>query len=145
MDEQYCQTDDDCAEGFYCEQMLCDGPDDCYSTCTPGIWTFTEPVQCGGNAWEIDEVNNPQRYEECYIDCEDGMDCGSPAWEELCKVRTYFLFRGIVLHDLRDVWQNGDTCAACSCPRGDTIYALVSSYDLDAILAYGFEQYMSDR
>ncbi len=140
-----CQSDDDCQEGSYCDPVPCEMPGDCPpAVCQPGVWTFIEPVQCGGNAWEIDAANNPERYMECYIDCEDGMDCGSSAWEELCRVRIYFLYNGIALHDLRDVWQGGDSCAACDCPRGDVIYALVSTYQLDALLSYGFQEYLQN-
>ena len=142
-DEYECQTDDDCDDGQYCEPLPnvdCWLGEPCPGTCQPGVWTFNEPMQCGGNPWEIDAQQNPSRYAECEVDCTEGTDCGF-AYTEICRVRVFFRHQGIWLHDVRDVHAYDEVCGACACPRGDIIYALVAPYDVERILDYGFELY----
>ncbi len=141
--EYECTQDADCAEGQFCEPLPnvdCAVGEPCPGFCQAGTWVYTEPVQCGGNAWELDAQQNPERYYGCMLDC-GGTDCGGSTYEEICRVRTYFLSQGILLHDIRDVQTQVDTCMACDCPRGDVIYALVADMDLERILMFGFSIY----
>lgn len=136
LSEFDCQVDGDCAEGQFCEpapNVDCWFGEPCPGFCADGVWTFNEPIQCGGNPWELDAQENPDRYYECMLDMG-----ASPTLEEICRVETFFIAQGIWLHDVRDVHTYDEVCASCACPRGDTIYALVAPYDLDRILEFGF-------
>jgi hypothetical protein len=138
LSEFDCQVDADCSEGQFCQPINMDClVGSCPGVCTDGVWVFNEPIQCGGNPWELDAQQNPERYYECMLDCGD-TDCGWPTLEEICRVEVFFLTQGIWLHDVRDVHTYDEVCAACACPRGDTLYALVDPYDLDRIQEFGF-------
>ena len=76
-------------------------------------WVSVEPVQCGGNAWEIDYfINNcEQRY---------------PEEEEEDLIRFYFEKNSVETFDFQKQEKYETVCLACNCPRGDEISLLIS-------------------
>ncbi|VVB98663.1 Uncharacterised protein [uncultured archaeon] len=78
-------------------------------------WFSIEPVQCGSNPWE--------RW------IPEHMSIDGPAMPSEKEIISYWLedeYRIKVL-DYASKKAGGITCAACNCPRGDTIAVLVDS------------------
>ena len=143
----HCDSDDDCAEGFYCERYRCP---DC-SFCEPGTWMSYDPLQCVSTYWEADYDYQPGIYDHCMAYCDDdeqGDDdedddnyCGG-GFVERCMVETFLGHMGVNTHDLRRVVWEEDVCDNCEiCPRGYSIYTLVAPYDVADMQKFGFKTY----
>jgi hypothetical protein len=84
-------------------------------------WVKRDPVQCRGNAWELWE--HAEEYS---------------AEEELLEAY-YLSEHGVEILEVQGVsWGDVPVCLACNCPRGDTLYVLVSREDSVAMLDLGW-------
>ena len=73
-------------------------------------WMSIAPVQCGGNAWEVEEKT----------------------------LEAYLEDQGVEVLDKRTTVFADAVCLACSCPTGERIDVLVSVNDVPTLLAEGF-------
>ena len=144
-----CDSDDDCAEGFYCEHYRCPG----CSYCEPGTWMSYDPLRCVSTYWEADYEYQPGIYDHCMAYCDDDDDeqgdddeddngyCGE-GYVERCMVETFLGHMGVNTHDVRRVVWEEDVCGNCEiCPRGYTLYTLVAPYDEADMQKFGFKTY----
>ena len=136
--QQFCTSDAECSAGQVCVVDSWCTPDSwCGGVCTNVVWMSFAGVQCSSTAWELDAQQNPALYSECMVDCGAGTDCGS-GWVELCILQKFFGLQGIVTYDARNVQDATEVCAACGCPRGNTLYLLVKEGDVGLLEGYGF-------
>jgi hypothetical protein len=96
---------------------------------SPGnVWVAINPVQCLQNPWELDWLR-------IYGDASE-----YPKENELDIVELYFYKQGIQIYDIQqESYAQSAVCQACNCPRGDTIFLLVSINDYAALKEQGFE------
>ena len=106
----------------------------------PGtVWVEVDPVQCLGNAWEVDwlrENNNDyDNYPRGHILVIEDEE------EEIIK--EYYKKQGINILYIKSVEYSGDliVCEACSCAQGYTLYLQISNANLDKMLNLGYKLY----
>jgi hypothetical protein len=145
----HCDSDDDCADGFYCEHYRCPG----CSFCEPGTWMSFAPVRCVSTYWEADYEYQPGIYSDCMAYCdddddeqgdddEDGDGYCNEGFVERCMLETFLGHMGVNTHDVRRVVWEEDVCGNCEiCPRGYTLYTLVAPYDETDMQKLGFKAF----
>lgn len=74
------------------------------------VWMSIAPIQCGGNAWQMEHKS----------------------------LRDYLADRGTEVLDLKSHTFADAVCLACSCPTGERIDVLIDEEDVDILLAEGF-------
>jgi len=84
------------------------------------IWMFIKPIQCGLNSWE-------RLYSGDSTNEED-------------LIRKFLEDKSINVHSIKIEKSNDFVCSACICPRGDTVYVLVSEKDIRDMENLGFEK-----
>ena len=77
---------------------------------THRVWMSIAPVQCGGNAWQMEEKS----------------------------LEDYLKDRGAEIFDQRSRTFAEAVCLACSCPTGERIDVLINEDHVDILLAEGF-------
>lgn len=91
-------------------------------------WVEIDPVQCMGNPWEIDWIENG----------------GDPALyprdlaERFEIIREYYEGLGVEIIDGSAWWTMPVTCRACSCPEGYTVYVRIWVEDVEYMLDGGW-------
>ena len=96
------------------------------------VWVAVDPVQCMGNAWEKDwlEENNDDYELWRTFTIGDELDIIEKYYEEL----------GIIIYDIKQENVYDITCEACGCPRGDRISCFINKSDVGQMLEWGFIQ-----
>ena len=91
----------------------------------------TEPIQCLGNAWEKD-----------WLDDHGGDHDAYPREDRVAQsqiIRTYYQDLGVTVFLVR--FQEHDdraVCLACSCSAGYTLYLLVRDGDVETMRQQGY-------
>jgi len=95
------------------------------------VWVAIEPIQCLGNSWERD-----------WIAKHDGDYAGYPRdlADQFEVIKAYYENLGVDVRGMASRQESSIVCCACSCERGDTLYALVRAQDLDTMKNEGFRQ-----
>lgn len=94
-------------------------------------WVTIDPIQCMGNTWEHDWLENNNDDYELYAKFSDS--------ERLQIFEQYFEKLGIEINKLEQTFPYDATCSACSCPRGDRIHCYINESDIDQMLSFGFK------
>ena len=94
-------------------------------------WVTIDPIQCMGNIWEHDWLENNNDDYELYVKLSDS--------ERLQIFEQYFEQLGIEINKLEQTFPYDATCSACSCPRGDRIHCYINESDIDQMLSFGFK------
>ena len=94
------------AFGAYFPGCLFDGDD----TSDQEVWMSIAPIQCGGNAWEIEEQT----------------------------IEDYLEDRGADVLNIETSTFTEAVCLACSCPNGQRIDILINEDDVSILLVEGF-------
>ncbi len=94
-------------------------------------WVTIDPIQCMGNTWEQDGLENNNDDSELYVKLSDS--------ERLQIFEQYFEKLGIEINKLEQTFPYDATCSACSCPRGDRIHCYINESDIDQMLSFGFK------
>lgn len=92
-------------------------------------WVEIDPIQCGHNPWES---NWPESNNDSYSSYPREV-------QEIEKIKNYYQKQGIFIFDVRLKLTHEIVCLACCCPRGDTLYVLVSDSDVNKMLQFGYE------
>jgi hypothetical protein len=92
-----------------------------YTSDAGTAWVSIDPVQCGGNPWE--NSTSPLPYDPK---------------AEPSRIMAYYQFEGITVFEVKSKPTHEIVCRACSCPRGDTLYLLVSEGDVMRMESLGF-------
>ncbi len=94
------------AFGAYLPGCLFDGDD----ASDRQIWMSIAPIQCGGNAWEIEDKT----------------------------IEAYLADLGADVIDLKTSTFAEAVCLACSCPNGQRVDILIDKDDVSILLTEGF-------
>jgi hypothetical protein len=92
-------------------------------------WVATDPIQCLGNPWEIE-----------WLEEHDGDYSKYPRdkKEQLKIIDDYYERRGVKVFNTAIVNTYEVVCCACSCPAGHTVYLYVKNEDVQTMLDFGF-------
>ncbi|HBH46026.1 MAG TPA: hypothetical protein DDX47_01500 [Candidatus Jacksonbacteria bacterium] len=96
------------------------------------LWLKIDPVQCGGNPWEQDWVKMQD------VEPVNGF----PYYQEDKIIIDYFAKQNIGVKSavLREYPSDIGVCAACTCPRGDTLYLEADETNARALVSnFGFK------
>ena len=86
-------------------------------------WVEIDPIQCGGNPWELWQQEQGVAYDKSEIDI----------------IKDYYREQGTEVFEVKSKQTHEIVCEACSCPRGDTIYLLIGSQDVQKMLSLGYQ------
>jgi hypothetical protein len=95
------------------------------------VWVATEPVQCLGNPWEQDWL---ARHGNNYGAYPRDIDSQKTVLVE------YYARFGVRVKNTISIVTHPVTCAACTCPRGDTLYLLVPEDDANTMILLGYRR-----
>ena len=84
-------------------------------------WVQIDPRQCNMNPWQEVVADRPLPLDD------DSL------------IRSYYMSQGEEIFDIKRKQGQEVVCMACTCPTGETVYALVLESDVDAMVAFGFE------
>ncbi len=102
-----------------------------YATFAPipanAVWVQLNPTQCLSNPWEQDWLAQPGHEYADY-----------PKERETRIITDYYAKQGIQIIRIESKLTNEIVCRACSCPRGDTLFFLVSEADANTLIGQGF-------
>ena len=98
-------------------------------------WVAIEPIQCLGNPWEQDWLENNNGDYHSYP-----KDPTTPGLEpeELEIIQDYYERQGVTVFDGKNIPKYEQVCLACSCPEGHTLYLLVRDQDVETMVALGY-------
>jgi hypothetical protein len=104
------------------------------SVVTQQTWVAIEPIQCLGNPWEQDWLDNGGDYQDY------PKDPTTPALEqaELEIIKDYYQRQGVEVSDGLNEPKYDNVCLACSCPEGQTLYLQVREEDIPTMLSLGY-------
>lgn len=91
-------------------------------------WVEIEPIQCLGNPWEVE-----------WLKSHDNNYSEYPRQEESQIIKNYYQKQGVIVFDVKSKQTHKIVCASCDCPRGDTLYLLVSDSDVNKMLELGYK------
>ncbi|MBS3068978.1 hypothetical protein J4441_01285 [Candidatus Micrarchaeota archaeon] len=91
------------------------------------VWLSYEPIQCGGNPWQIWEAESGRQY------------IRAPTEEEILTAY-YLQVYGVEILQYQSRYTHGIVCLACSCPRGDTISIEVYEKSKAKMLSLGWSE-----
>lgn len=95
----------------------------------PRVWVLVKPLQCLGNPWEQDWIAHHKK-SEVY-----------PQRDEQQIMKNFFARNQVQILDIRvRPYAGGPLCQTCDCPRGDTLYFLVSSDQAPLLKPFGFDK-----
>ncbi|MGI0040921.1 MAG: hypothetical protein ACRD94_03035, partial [Nitrosopumilaceae archaeon] len=95
-------------------------------------WVEIDPIQCGGNPWEIDWLESHPNDFSIYARLITN--------EKIDLIKNYYKKQDIEIFDVKSFpWEDVAVCEACSCPAGYTLYLLVSDYDVQMMQELGFK------
>lgn len=95
------------------------------------VWIKIEPIQCGGNPWEIDYHQKSNRME--HFRTQNSGEKG------ITIIKNYYDKKGIVILDgVMENFPDIAVCEACDCPDGYTLYLLIHAYDLTKMQEFGY-------
>jgi hypothetical protein len=95
------------------------------------VWVTIDPIQCMGNSWEQDWLENNNSDYKLYSNYTDA--------EELQIFKQYFEKLGIKIYKLDQTFPYNGTCDACNCPRGDSYHCFIDGKNTNQMLSYGFK------
>lgn len=98
-------------------------------------WVKMDPVQCLGNAWEVDWLENNGGNYSAYP--RDVIKRGREL-EEIGIINDYYEKQGIPISNIITVDTYDVVCEACSCPQGYTLYVQVDKSDVFGMVDLGF-------
>ena len=98
-------------------------------------WVAIEPIQCLGNPWEQDWLENNNWDYHSYP-----KDPTTPGLEpeELEIIQDYYERQGVTVFEGKNVPKYEEVCLACSCPEGHTLYLLVRDQDVETMVTLGY-------
>lgn len=99
-------------------------------------WVQIDPVQCLGNPWEVDWLRS---YDNNYSAYPREIHTSELEQEEIQIIKNYYKKQGIIIFDVKSKWTHEIVCEACSCPKGNTLYLLVSDSDIDKMLRFNYK------
>ena len=94
-------------------------------------WVTIDPIQCMGNSWEQDWLENNNGDFELYSTLTNS--------QKLQIFEQYYKNLGIEVYKLEQTFPYTATCTACTCPRGDRIHCYINENDIDQVLSLGFK------
>ena len=94
-------------------------------------WVTIDPIQCMGNPWEQAWLQENNNSHDLWTEMGDQ--------DKLDVFEEFYNNKGIVIYNIKCTEPHEDTCAACSCPRGDRIHCHIHEDDVDQMLEWGFE------
>lgn len=95
------------------------------------VWVVINPIQCLGNPWETDWLENNNLDYSAWAE--------KSAASKIVVFVNYYENQGISVLEVQQTFSDNDYCSACTCPRGDSIHCLVDVQDLVHLLELGFE------
>ncbi len=98
-------------------------------------WVATEPIQCLGNPWEQDWLENNNWEYDLYPKDPTTPDLEP---EEFIIIQDYYARQGVSVFEGRNVLNEGEVCLACSCPEGQTLYLSVRDQDVATMISLGY-------
>ena len=98
-------------------------------------WVAMEPVQCLGNPWEQDWLENHDGDYDSYP-----KDPARPGLEpeEFEVIQDYYNGGGVGVFEGRTASKYDSVCLACSCPEGHTLFLQVRDQDVEAMVGWGY-------
>ncbi|VVB58486.1 Uncharacterised protein [Candidatus Anstonella stagnisolia] len=91
------------------------------------VWLSYSPIQCKQNTWEIWEANSGRVY------------IRAPTEKEILTAY-YSQIYDVQILNYSSKENNEMVCAACNCPRGDTISAKIYAKDSQKMLSLGWKE-----
>jgi len=98
-------------------------------------WVAIEPIQCLGNPWEQDWLDNNNGEYDAYP-----KDPTTPGLEpeELEIIKDYYQRQGVEVSDGLNAPKFENVCLACSCPEGHTLFLQVREEDVATMVSLGY-------
>ncbi len=96
-------------------------------TCGNCTWVAIDPIQCMGNPWEQE-----------WLEEHPGEMYPLELEEMLPIIIDYYERQGVEIFDSRIMWTHYSVCLACSCPAGYTVYFQVPRWNVHTMLDMGF-------
>ena len=99
-------------------------------------WVEIDPIQCFGNAWEIDWIQSHDGNSSAYP-----RDTHTPGVdpEEIEIIKDYYGRQGVTIYYVKTAVTYETVCEACTCPQGYTLYLLVDDSNVDKMLDFGYK------
>ena len=86
-------------------------------------WVEIDPIQCGGNPWEIWQSEQGVAYDMSESDI----------------IKLYYREKeNIEISEVKSKQTHEAVCLACNCPTGDTLYLLVDDLSVQKMLTLGY-------
>ena len=87
-------------------------------------WVEIDPIQCGGNPWELWQQETGVAYDMSEPDI----------------IKLYYREKeNIEISEVKSRQTHDIVCEACICPRGDTLYLLVNNSSVQQMLSLGYQ------
>ena len=98
---------------------------------TDKVWVLVRPVQCLGNPWE-----------KQWLAKHNNQGSQYPRQKEFEIIKAFFIRKNVPIFDFRvKPYMKGESlCAACDCPRGDTLYLLIHAEDASKMVRLGYTE-----
>ncbi len=91
-----------------------------------------DPIQCLGNPWEVDWLEKNDYDTLGWAALSDG--------KQIDVFIQYYDNLGISIKEVEVSDIGGESCAACTCPRGDRYQCLVEEHDYEDAIKLGFSR-----
>ena len=95
-------------------------------------WVEIDPIQCLGNPWEVDWLQDDD------FDNYPWGDAWSIEEPEKQIIKQFYGKQGITIFDVKSEVTHEEVCEACNCPQGYTLYLQISEDDTDKMLGFGY-------
>jgi hypothetical protein len=95
------------------------------------VWIIIRPLQCMRNPWEKEWLANNKNDVSKY-----------PRRKEFALIKKYFERRRVPILEFRfkPFMKGQGRCETCECPRGDTLYLLISALDAPTMVSLGYTE-----
>ncbi len=103
-------------------------------------WLKISPIQCSQNPWQQYWLeSNKDKFPD-----EKSLNEAFSNAAETEMIQSFYASKGIIIDKLRFRRTIEATCAACNCPRGDTVFVSVKVADADKMRSFGFNDVTPD-
>lgn len=96
------------------------------------IWVKIDPIQCLGNPWQQDWLNNHNMNYSLYPQALKNFN------PEINIIKEYYGKKGVIIYDIKSKATRDIVCNACSCPTGTTLYFLIDDSNTNKMLEFGY-------